>query len=791
MPYLTWHFTTLPKQFLRIVYNLLVFLNHYFSVKFFLKTLFAPWRRTTFTASAGFNLNNYLETVISNTFSRLLSAIIKLTLISVCVILQILVLVIGVFIAVLLICLPVLTWPVFYRQQRKKQLIASRRQLLDRFKPVGNNEQNISAQELTGIAKSPAGEFLFSRLSIDKNGLKTMDLKAVLAKYPATLQDFYDVISWYNHAKDEEEEYNNTWDLFNLLRVKPLGADFNFGYTLNLDKYSHDLTSEGYKLPHLVGRNEELERITQILSRDGQNNVILVGEPGSGRHALVLSFALDVYEGKTADFLKRKKVLELNLNQIASEAKVETEIKGRVSKILEEAISAGNIILVIDNFEKFVGAGQNSIDLTDVLVQVFARSDIQLIAITDKASYHKNIIPNSAINKVFETVEINEISPGDTLKVLQHLLPHLEKKHHIFIPFASLKEIISNSAGISIPYPEKAIDILQEAAVFAASRKLKILTVNEVNEIISKKTKTPQGSLLANEKEILVNLENLLHKHIVNQEKAVNAIAQSLRRARLSISKTGRPLGTFLFLGPTGVGKTETAKTLARVYFASEKQMVRIDMSQYQKSEAISQLLGNSQTQAPGILTSRVRDNPFTVVLFDEIEKAGETVRNILLPVLDEGYVTDSFGNKVSFENTIIIGTSNAGSEFIREFLSQKKDPEELSAQVIEYILKKNYFDPEFINRFDGVIVFEPLTHDHLVKIARLILEDLNTRLLPKKISVNITAELVEKIVTLGFDPQFGARNIKRTIAEKVEDYIAMGLLDATITSGQTVNILL
>lgn len=733
-------------------------------------------------------MSKYFEVVVSNLVSRLLGAIVRSVLIAIGIFSQILVIIFGLTILIVFLFLPIATLPIYYSVATKEENKQQRHRLLDLLstKPM----PVLTSDELSNISKTPAGDFLFSRLLLAREDIGKLDLKGFIEKYPITQEDIYEVVRWFVHAKDEEEEYASFWTLNNLLRIKPLARNWAYGYTLNLDQYSTDIISEGYSIPHLVGRRKEIDQIQRILAKSGQNNVIVAGDPGSGRHAIVLAFALDVFEGKVLDQLKNKRVVELNLNLLLSEAKIATEVKGKVSQILKEAKNAGNIILVIDNFERFVGGASDSVDLTDVFSQNFAGKDLQVIAITDREFYHKNIVPNSTVNKIFEVVEIEEISESDTLKVLEHLTPVLETENRIFIPFTTLVLILKKSQLIAnIPNPEKAIDILKESAVLCASGNKKIIDTALANEIISQKTKTPQGMLLENEKEKLKNLEELLHQYVVDQEQAINLIAQSLRRARLEISAKGKPIGTFLFLGPTGVGKTETAKTLARVYFGSENKMVRIDMSQQQGKEAILDLLGNPNTQEPGILVKAVRDNPFTVLLLDEIEKAGEEVLNLFLTILDEGYINDSFGRRVSFENTIIIGTSNAGSEFIRQKIGEGSNIESLPKELTEYVLREKIFSPEFVNRFDAVVVYKPLTQEHLQKIARLMLAKLNERLSEKKISVNITDTLVNKIAEIGYDPQFGARPMKRVIQEKVEDYIARRLLNEEIKPGDKVEI--
>lgn len=788
LSYLNWHFSLAPIQILIITRNYLIFTDHFFSIGFHIKTLFKPWRKQVFTSGVGFNLSKYFETVISNLISRVLGAIVRTVLILSGIFSQILVICIGLSIFVLFIFLPIITLPLFYFLETKNAEKLYRHNLYNKI--LNEGIDSFDAKTIKEMINAKVGKFVLTRLLIPVNNIRNLSLPDILSNFNIKKEDFIEVLRWYNHAKDEEEEYKRSWELFNLLRVKPIGRNWAYGYTLNLDNYATDLTKEGYETTHLVGRRNEIDQIQRILSRSGQNNVIIVGDPGSGRHAVVLAFALDVFEEKVLEQLKNRRVLELNLNLLISEAKIESEIKGKVEEVLNEAVIAGNIILVIDNFEKYVAPSKEGVDLTDIFSKVFTRRDIQVIAITNREAYHKYIINNGALAKVFEIVELNEISLEDTTKVLEHLVPTLEKETKILIPFPTIIQTIKKCELIAnVPYPEKAIETLKDAAILSQNQKSSILTPDYIDKIISIKTKTPVGGLLTDEKEKLRNLEDLLHQQVINQETAISEIARSLRRARLEISSKGKPIGTFLFLGPTGVGKTETAKALSRIYFGSEKLMVRIDMSQFQTTESIADLLGNTKNQEAGILVKAVRDNPFCVLLLDEIEKAGREVLDIFLTILDEGYVMDSFGRRVSFQNTLIIGTSNAGSEFIRNRINQNPDAPELSKDLTEFVLQNKFFTPEFINRFDAVVVYKPLTEDNLKKIARLMLNNLNKRLSEKQITVNITDSLIDKISKEGYAPEFGARPMKRVITEKVEDYIAKKMLDGEIKDGDNINI--
>ncbi|MBI4991110.1 ATP-dependent Clp protease ATP-binding subunit, partial [Candidatus Gottesmanbacteria bacterium] len=364
----------------------------------------------------------------------------------------------------------------------------------------------------------------------------------------------------------------------------------------------------------------------------------------------------------------------------------------------------------------------------------------------------------------------------------------------------------------STPFPAKAIELLDEACVYlttgkchpelvsgSASKSLgmpklvqhdrKLLTASDIDEFLSDKMHMAIGNLQKEEGEKLVNLENLLHQRVINQEVAIHAISSSLRRSRLEVSAINKPVGSFLFLGPTGVGKTETAKALSAIYFGGEETCLRFDMSQYQKEEGLERLIGSIKLGTPGELIGKLTEHPFSLLLLDEFEKADKEIYNLFLTLLDEGYVTGSIGKKVNAKNTIIIATSNAGGEFIREQIQQGLQGVALQEALLEHIQREKIFSPELLNRFDSVVVFSPLTEGQLREVARLMLEDLNRRLTPKEISVDINQDLIRKIAVLGFDPQWGARAMKRVIAEKIEDQVAQKLLSGNVKKGEVIQI--
>ncbi len=463
-----------------------------------------------------------------------------------------------------------------------------------------------------------------------------------------------------------------------------------------------------------------------------------------------------------------------------------------MNKIFEEIYSAGNIILVIENLFNYVGVENQPgrIDISGIIIPFLKLPQFRVLATSNYVGLHKNIERNQELSNLFKKVEVKEISPQMTIRVLEDRIPLLEYKYKKLISYKALKEIVdlANRYFPSKPFPRKAINILQDTIVYAVdSTQNKIILPAQVDKVVSLKTEIPIGKLKIKEKEILSNLEALIHRRIINQQQAVSDISAALRRARTGIESEKRPIGNFLFLGPTGVGKTETAKALAAIYFGSEKNMIRLDMSEFQSQKDIVRIIGAPGEE--GLLTTPVREKPFSLILLDEIEKANLQLLNLFLQVFDEGWLTDGMGRKVSFRNTIIIGTSNAGYKIILGAIAQKIDWALVKEKLIDYIFQQGIFRPEFLNRFDDVVVFKPLTKQNLLDISQLLLNKVAARLKTKGIKFSITEPLKEKIVDLSYDPRFGAREMRRVIQNKVENLLATALLSGKITSGDTVEI--
>jgi len=617
--------------------------------------------------------------------------------------------------------------------------------------------------------------------------------KKVLMNAKLKPEDIENLSFWLEDVEEAAEKRKRFWEYEKLAKNGTLAKEWVAGYTITLDKYSKDLTElvKGDS-PEFVSHQKEVKAVERILAKRERNNALIVGESGSGRRSVVLGLAQRSLLGKSLPGVNYKRVVELDVAALLAQQKSTEELEETLNRILNDAVTAGNIILLIDNIHNYIGQETKPgiIDISGALTPFLRLPNFQIIGITNYEGLHRDIERNSALLSLFEKVEVAVISKEETLRILESLVPILEKKNKIIISYLALRDIVDLTDRYlsNLTFPEKAMQILDEAAVYvAANTKDKILLPKHVAKLITEKTEIPVGDIEARERKVLLNLENLIHQRIINQDEAVNDVSTAMRRARADITIRKGPIGAFLFLGPTGVGKTETSKALAEFYFGSEKRMIRLDMSEFQEVKDISRLIGSpSET---GLLVMPVRETPFSLLLLDEIEKANPNILNLFLQVLDEGYLTDGLGRKVDFKNTIIIATSNAGYQIILEAIKQQSEWSGVKPRLLDYLFQEQIFRPEFINRFDAVVVFRPLSKENLLGIAQLLLANLKKNLEEKGIGFKITEPLKERIVELGYNPTFGAREMRRVIQDKVENVLATALLSGKLTRGQSAEI--
>jgi len=637
------------------------------------------------------------------------------------------------------------------------------------------------------------------------------------------------------------------------------------GKLKNLETFSTDLTKlakEG-KLDPVIGREKEIERVVQILSRRTKNNPCLIGEPGVGKTAIAEGLAQRIVEGNIPEILKDKRVVTLDLSSMVAGAKYRGEFEERLKKALDEIRKSGNIILFIDEMHTIIGAGaaEGAIDASNILKPSLARGEIQVIGATTLDEYRKHVEKDAALERRFQPVTIGEPSEEEAIRILKGLRDKYEAHHRVKITDEALEAAVKLSARYITDrfLPDKAIDLVDEAAsrvrlkTFTAPPDLKSLeeklqklsqekeaaiasqefekaaairdeenkikkelqalkdswyqknqtktdtvTEEDIAEIVSSWTGIPVKKLAEEETERLMKLEEVLHNRVIGQDEAVKAVAKAIRRGRVGLKDPKRPIGSFIFLGPTGVGKTELTKALAEAMFGDENAMVRIDMSEYMEKFSISRLIGSPPGyvgyEEGGQLTEKVRRKPYSVVLFDEIEKAHPDVFNLLLQILEDGRLTDSQGRVVNFKNTIIIMTSNVGARLITEpkkvgFAASAEDKaksyEDMKNNVMSEL--KKTFRPEFLNRVDEIIVFHPLDEVHIKQIVQLMVRTLANRLKQNNIYLEATDDAISFLAKKGFDPVYGARPLRRAIQSMIEDKLAEEMLEGRVKPGDRV----
>ena len=642
----------------------------------------------------------------------------------------------------------------------------------------------------------------------------------------------------------------------------------SFALTPTLNQFGEDITlkAEEGKFDNIIGRENEIERIIQILSRRTKNNPCLIGEPGVGKTAIIEGLAEKIVNGDVPEILREKRIVNVDISGMVAGAKYRGDFEERIKKALNEVKKVGDVILFIDEVHTIVGAGaaEGAIDAANILKPLLARGEIQLIGATTIEEYRKYIEKDSALERRFSPVNVEQPSEKETIEILKGIRDKYEAHHNVKIT----DEAIETAVKLSSRYitdrflPDKAIDLVDEAAsqvrmkIYNEPDEIKMLqekidiimkekeeaiynqefekaatirdeekelkdrlekalnlwrkkktkdiieiTEDNITEVISKWTGIPVQKLSQDDNEKLKNLEEKLHERVIGQDEAVKAVAKAIRRGRIGLKDPKRPIGSFLFLGPTGVGKTELSKAISEILFENENAMIRLDMSEYMESHSVSKLIGSPPGYIGfdngGQLTEKIRRKPYSVILFDEIEKAHPDVMNLLLQILEDGRLTDSQGREVNFKNTVIIMTSNLGARHITEKKTlgfgetskENEEYEEIKKEVIKEL--KRELRPEFINRIDEIIVFHKLNDEDMKKIAQIMLKQVENRLKEQKFLIEIDESVASLIIDKGIDKTFGARPLRRTIQNLIEDKISEEILDGKLNKNKksTINV--
>jgi len=798
MDFLRWHYSHGLFMYLKRWVFAMSWAIHYFSLTLLPGSLFSPWKRLILADnSVGFNLTRWFETFTFNLISRAIGAIVRTFILLIGLFVLFPTIVAGLVGLLMWLVfppagIPYYLWGEHHIRHQLEKLIAQLHQ---------------SDNPILTLLNSDGGKFL-----LDHTGLTIADLTShftppdlsrldpAAATFSALVEMFTSRPVWdetYVRSKNSSLEdlviAAKWWD--NLHPASPpsekfylsrpgIGLELLFGYTPRLDQYAVDLSLPQSFSHHLIGREEVTNRIERALLSG--TNVIIVGQPGVGKKTVLLEFAKKAIEGQLGKQLSYRRVMELDYNFLLSESLDINRKKALLSDILSESAQAGNIILAIKDIHRLTHSGVEKVDFTDLFEQHLEKRKLKVIAISSQDDYERFIVPNSRLRKFFETIEVTPASREQAFEILLDSAAFWEKQRHLTFTIASLKAIVDGCDKYitDTPFPEKALELLDQLVAYAEKNKKSQISVSDVNSVIGELTGISLARLTAGEKKLLSNLEDILHQYLIGQDQAVNLIAQSLRARSVGAKNDQRPIGSFLFLGPTGVGKTQTAKALAKVYFGDEKQILRFDMAEYAGPEGLDRLIGSLSRNFPGILTTAIRNKPASLLLLDEIEKSPPLVFNLFLSLLDEGVITDAFGKKINCRHLFVIATSNAGSEYIREQVAAGISAENLQKQVTEYIQKEHIFTPEFLNRFDGVVIYEPLNQFQLVKIARLMLEELKANLQKRNFYLEITDSICQKIAAAGFSAESGARPMRRIIDITLGDVIGRAVLENRLQEG-------
>lgn len=614
------------------------------------------------------------------------------------------------------------------------------------------------------------------------------DQTQILQKEDVSKKNFISLYVWLrNHYQS---------DMYHPYTIHFSGAGafdfFVYGWDSQIKQFADNFTYQSLAnryTPIILGREDAYQQLLSALSKAHGNNVILVGDEGTGKTALVEYFAVSSHNAVIPARLNRVMVYELLVDRLLAGVQNQGQLQERLVATIDEIAHSGNELLLIQNIENIFGGGGFEFDLSGILFEYLKKGAIQVIGTTTPSAYATYLDGKQTVANLFEMIEIEEPEEEEVVYMILQRLGEIEHFHQVSVDFSAVQQSVKLAKTYSPQkkLPGSAFDLLENAIAQALATGDRVVDGKDVIAFVQTKTHILLDEPTQDEKKILLNLEEEIHKRMIDQEEAVVSVATALRRLRSGFTDEKRPISVFLFLGPTGVGKTEMAKALASIYFGSDDNMIRLDMSEFKTTESLHRILGELPGQAyiAETLVEQIQKNPFSVVLLDEFEKAHPEILDIFLQVFDEGHLTSNKGEEISFNHAIIIATSNAGSEFIRESLQTAPDNAKLHDALIEYLLQSQIFKPELINRFDDVVVFRPLTQIHVMQIAGLILADNLKKLEEKDVYITADERVLQKVAVEGYQEQFGARNIRRYIQNAVESFISNRLLQDIIVKNK------
>jgi ATP-dependent Clp protease ATP-binding subunit ClpC len=666
-----------------------------------------------------------------------------------------------------------------------------------------------------GIDKKTFNDFLKNRkqkindvefeMGDDPDGFLTMadyglgifrldsELQDFLSKQGITENEFIKTINWIKNIEEQKIENGVWWTREKLAKIPSIGRNWAFGKVYLLEKYGHSVFLD--KNYRYLGNKDKIyesytDQLQRILLKSTEANAIVIANTSDIAMNIISVLGRALINGIINTALENRRIFILDGADIIDSIKTKIEFENTFKEILIQANNAGNTIVVIPNLPKFIdSAFEIGVDIADLLSQFLASSSIQIVALSDERGFHQSIETNKALMQHFEKLVVKQIDGQDALNILQEEAIKIESEYNILFTYKSLEKISESASRYfsDSEYSIKILDLIEEIKIKNLTEGKYFVTEKEVNDVVALKTGVPQGAIGDTEKEKLSGLEEILHKRVIGQNLAIEAISKAIKRARSGIQNPNRPIGSFLFIGPTGVGKTETTKALAESFFGNEENILRFDMSEYDSFDALEKLIGGVNNKTVGLLASKIRENQYGILLLDEFEKADARVHDLFLQIIDEGKFTDARGEEINARNLIIIATSNAGSDLIYKASLNDNDLALTKDTVINSIIERKIFKPELLNRFDGIILFHALKDEHISKIAKLMLKKLESRLIGKGIKIDITEQMINYLVEVGRNPQFGARAMNRVIQDVIEGQIAEEIISGKLNNGSLV----
>jgi ATP-dependent Clp protease ATP-binding subunit ClpC len=604
---------------------------------------------------------------------------------------------------------------------------------------------------------------------------------------------FLGSLRWVVGTYHQHKRRQRWWSKDNLSQTTGIGREWAYGTAYTLEKFSRDIRTSAVFSTMASDSSfatQKVEEIEGALAKTKDSNALIIGEAGVGKIDLVMEVQRRMQTGKGLDAISGKQIKVLDNNRLFATHKDKQALEMTLLQLFDESLYAGNIIIVIENLSTFIREAEAmGVFIPELIDQYLSLPQLQIVATDTPGSYHNVLEPLGAFTRRFSEVLVDTPDLSATTRVLQPIALVNERRFKTIFTYAALNAITTAADRYVVEgvMPDKAINLLTEVASHAGRTNTAIITEDYVYQVVSEKTGIPAGPIQDSERDLLLHLEDQLHRQVIGQESALTAIARTMRRARAGIQAADKPIGSFLFLGPTGVGKTETAKALAKIFFGGEDKMQRIDMSEYSGDDAIERFIGDSQHA--GVLPSMLREHPYCVLLLDEFEKARRPIHDLFLQILDEGVFTDARGDRVNARNTIIIATSNAGSQLILRTVQQRKELDTLAQEIINHIVNEGIYRPELINRFDSAIIFEPLSIEQQTQVASLMMGGLYKRVQEKGYEVRITKDLLDVLVEKGYNPEFGARPMQRVLQDVIEEKIAQKIISGEVQKGDTIDL--